>query len=437
MGSSSPFGQRLRQLRLRAGLTRPVLGGLVGRSADWVKAVENGRLLTPRLPMLLRLAEVLRVDLVELTGEQSVPIAGFAHGWHPVVPAVRDAVQRYTVIRPDQAPFPVAVLADRAVAAWRTWHTSPTRRTDVGTVLPALLSDCHDAAAAGEDTERRAAHAVLADAYRLAQHVLVNAAEPELMWLVAERSMNAARIADEPVALAGAAWTVGMVLRTAGRMDEALALVDEAAGVLEPSLPDAPDDWRGLWGALQLHAASTLARIGREGDAWARWDRAADTALRLPDGYAHPWSMFSGANVDLHGISLTVDLWKSRDALRRAELLDPATIPVAGTAWPVVRGDGPWAPHSRGTDRGHPSAAARVRGRCRYREVEPCRPADRHRLAGQAPGGGPRRRTGSAGQARHGRMIPGAGTLRPLLPPLAHLASGAAIACSRVAASVP
>ena len=47
--------------------------------------------------MLLRLAEVLRVDLVELTGEQSVPIAGFAHGAHPVVPAVRNAVQRYTV----------------------------------------------------------------------------------------------------------------------------------------------------------------------------------------------------------------------------------------------------------------------------------------------------------------------------------------------------
>jgi hypothetical protein len=117
-----------------------------------------------------------------------------------------------------------------------------------------------------------------------------------------------------------------MVLRTAGRMDESLVLVDEAATVLEPFLPEAPDDWRGLWGALQLHAASTLARAGREGDAWARWDRAAHTARRLPSGYAHSWSMFSGGNVDLHGVSLAVDLWKSRDALRRAELLDPGTI---------------------------------------------------------------------------------------------------------------
>lgn len=82
-----------------------------------------------------------------------------------------------------------------------------------------------------------------------------------------------------------------------------------------------------MWGALQLHAAATLARAGREGDAWAHWDRAADLARRLPAGYAHPWTMFSTANVDLHGISLTVDLWKSRDALRRAESVDPSTIP--------------------------------------------------------------------------------------------------------------
>ncbi|MGH4015166.1 MAG: helix-turn-helix domain-containing protein [Pseudonocardiaceae bacterium] len=34
-------GQRVRHFRQRAGMTRPVLGGLVGRSDEWVKAVEN------------------------------------------------------------------------------------------------------------------------------------------------------------------------------------------------------------------------------------------------------------------------------------------------------------------------------------------------------------------------------------------------------------
>ena len=280
-----PFGQRLRQRREQAGMTRPVLAGLVGRSAEWVKAVETGRLRQPRLPILLRLAEVLGVvDLVDLTGEQSLEVAAFTRGRHPNVTAIRAAVQRYTVGRPDRPPYPVTVLADRMAAAWRLWHTSADRRTDVGAVLPDLLTDCQDAARALElGPERRAAHAVLADAYTLAQHTLVNAADFELLWLVVDRGMAAAHIADDPLTLAGAAWTVGMMLRGGGRMDEALALVGEASRAMEPHLPDAADDWRGMWGALQLHAANTAARAGREGSAPPR-NRSAgsDTSAARP-----------------------------------------------------------------------------------------------------------------------------------------------------------
>jgi hypothetical protein len=81
-----------------------------------------------------------------------------------------------------------------------------------------------------------------------------------------------------------------------------------------------------MWGALQLHAAATAARAGREGEAWAHWDRANAVARRLPAGYAHPWTAFGAANTDLHGVSLMVDLWKSREGLRRAERIDPAAI---------------------------------------------------------------------------------------------------------------
>ena len=78
---------------------------------------------------------------------------------------------------------------------------------------------------------------------------------------------------------------------------------------------------------LQLHAANTCARAGREGDAWAAWDRADAVVRRLPARYAHPWTAFGAGNVALHAVSLDVDLWKSREGLRRAEQIDPATIP--------------------------------------------------------------------------------------------------------------
>jgi transcriptional regulator with XRE-family HTH domain len=321
------FGERLSLHRRRTGMTRPVLGGLVGRSAEWVKAVETGRLGPPRLPMLLRLAEVLGIsDLADLTGDQSMTPARHSYGQHPAVPAIRDAVQRYILGPPAVEPHPVATLRTRVAAAWRTWHSSATRRSDVGAMLPALITDCQ-VAAAHEGPERRAAHAVLADAFHLAQHVLVNAAEPQLQWRVVERAMTAARIADEPLALAGAAWSVGNLLRIDGAMDAALTLVRDAAAVLEPRMAEEPPDWLGLWGALQLHAAVTAARAGRDGDAWNFWDRAERATRRLPAGYAHPWTAFGEANVRLHAVSLTMDLWRSREALRRAESIEPESIP--------------------------------------------------------------------------------------------------------------
>jgi transcriptional regulator with XRE-family HTH domain len=75
-------GQRIQILRERRGLTRPVLAGLVGMSASWLKSIERGILQPPRLPMLVELGSVLGIgDVAELAGTDmsigvaSVPIA--------------------------------------------------------------------------------------------------------------------------------------------------------------------------------------------------------------------------------------------------------------------------------------------------------------------------------------------------------------------------
>jgi hypothetical protein len=78
---------------------------------------------------------------------------------------------------------------------------------------------------------------------------------------------------------------------------------------------------------MQLHAATTAARAGREGDAWRFWDEAAAVARRLPTGYHHPWTQFGGSNVALHAVSIGADLTKSASAKDRAEQIDPDSIP--------------------------------------------------------------------------------------------------------------
>jgi transcriptional regulator with XRE-family HTH domain len=328
-------GERIQILRERKGLSRPVLAGLVGMSASWLKGIEQGRRLPPRLPVLVKLAEALAVGDVavlagtdmDLGGATSVPVASFARIPHEAVPAIREAVRDPMLTIDDAGPVDVAALASRAADAWRLWHTSREHRTDVGRVLPRLVTDARLAARTADGPGQRAASAVLADVYALVQHEIVWASEQELTWTAADRAMSAAQAADSPDALAGAAWTLGMVQRSAGDTDAALALAADAAALLEPRLEDGDDDRRGLAGALHLHAAATCARAGRDGDAWAYWDKAATIAERLPAGYYHPWTMFGTANVALHAVSLNADLSRSAEARAQAEQIDPDTIP--------------------------------------------------------------------------------------------------------------
>ena len=325
-------GERIQILRERRGLSRPVLAGLVGMSASWLKGIERGTRLPPRLPLLVKLAEALAVGDVavlagtdmDLGGAASVPVASFARIPHDAVPAIREAVRDPLLIVP-ASPVDVAALATRTADAWLLWHQSAQHRTDVGRILPRLVTDARIAARVAGD--RRAASAVLADVYALVQHEVVWASEAELTWTAADRAMSAAQDADTPAALAGAAWTLGMVQRSAGDTDGALTLAAEAAGLLEPRLENAGDELRGMYGALQLHAATTAARAGREGDAWRHWDAASATASRLPDHYHHPWTMFGAANVKLHAVSIAADLSRSAEARSHAEDIDPEEIP--------------------------------------------------------------------------------------------------------------
>ena len=99
-------GERIQILRERKGLSRPVLAGLVGMSAGWLKGIEQGRRLPPRLPVLVKLAEALAVGDVavlagidmDLGGATSVPVASFARIPHDAVPAIREAVDRKSVV---------------------------------------------------------------------------------------------------------------------------------------------------------------------------------------------------------------------------------------------------------------------------------------------------------------------------------------------------
>lgn len=323
-----PFGTRLKLNRTRRGLTREVLGGLVGRSASWVKAVETGRLGTPKLPILLRLVEALRIrDLAELTGEQSVPVELFTGPGHTLLPRVREAVNALPLGEDRPAP-PVGQLRARLAGAWRARHSAPNHREVVGRLLPGLFEDAQRAVRqAGSEATRASARSVLSEVCSLAQFFIAYQPAQSLLWRVAERGMIAAQEADDPHALGVAAWLLAQAHRDAGDWEAADTVTEDASRHLVRHLPDGDRDVLAVWGALRFEAGYTAARRGEAGSAWRHWDTARRAAERLPASYYHPMTSFSRPVMGAHAVTVAVELRSGHEAVRQAERAPAETIP--------------------------------------------------------------------------------------------------------------
>ncbi len=322
------FGQRLQILRTRRGLTREQLGGLMGKSGEWVKALETGRLRVPRLETVLRFAEVLRVrDLSDLTGDQSMKTSLFTGPGHPRFAAVREALNALQLGAGREAP-PAAHMSARLARAWQARHSAPNHRDVIGSLLPDLILDAQ-AAVRSADTvaDRKAAQARLAEVYFLAQFFCAYQPDAPLVWRVAERGMMAAQDSEDPHAIGLAAWLTTQAHRESTHLDAADAVTMETLRYLEPLLPDAGADVRAVAGALTVEAGLTAARRGETGTAWRFWDEARRLAAGLPDGYFHPVTSFSWAVIGAHAVTVAVELHQGGESTRQAARAEAEAIP--------------------------------------------------------------------------------------------------------------
>ncbi|MET9883391.1 helix-turn-helix domain-containing protein [Streptomyces sp. NPDC006430] len=322
------FGQRMQILRQRRGLTRDQLGGLLARSGSWVKAIETGRLRTPHLPVILRIAEVLRVrDLSDLTGDQSMHTALFAGPGHPRFAAVREALNSLQLGSGQQAP-PAAHLSARLARAWQARHSAPNHREVIGGLLPDLIRDAQTAVRQAETVaDRKTAQARLAEVYFLAQFFCAYQPDAPLVWRVAERGMMAAQDSEDPHAIGLAAWLTTQAHRESAHLDAADAVTLETLRYLDSLLPDASTDVRAVAGALTVEAGLTAARRGETGTAWRYWDDARNLAEGLPSGYFHPVTSFSRGVIGAHAVTVAVELRAGGESARQATRAEAEAIP--------------------------------------------------------------------------------------------------------------
>ncbi|NNJ04133.1 helix-turn-helix transcriptional regulator [Streptomyces sp. PKU-MA01144] len=323
------FGQRVQILRTRRGMSRTVMAGLMGMSVSWLKQVERGEIGMPKLPVILRIAELLRVrDLADLTGDQSPPVDLFIGPGHARLPAVKAAVDAFPLVADREAPS-AQHLRHRLDRAWAARHQAPNHREVLGTLLPDLIRDAQLAVRQADTAaDRRAAQAVLSEVYSLAQFFVAYQPDSALLWRVAERGMVAAQDSEDPHTIGVAAWLTAQAHRDSGpaHFDAADSVNTAALRYLEPLLPDADDQTRAIAGALQFELGYTAARRGAHGAAWGWWDAADRTARGLPADYFHPVTSFSRAIMGAHAVTIAVELRAGGESVRQVNAADAVAI---------------------------------------------------------------------------------------------------------------
>ncbi|MFJ1928648.1 MULTISPECIES: helix-turn-helix domain-containing protein [unclassified Streptomyces] len=324
------FGQRMQILRTKRGMSRPVVAGLLGMSQSWVKQVETGLIGMPKLPVILRIAELLRVrDLSDLTGDQSTPVDLFIGPGHSRLPEVRAAVNALSLSADRQAP-PAEHVAARLAKAWQARHRAPNHREVLGELLPGLIRDAQlTVRQADTAAERRVGQAILSEVYSLSQFFVAYQPDSALLWRVAERGMVAAQESEDPHAIGVAAWLAAQAHRDSGpaHFDAADAMTMEALKFIQRFLPAADDRTIAIAGALQFEVGYTAARRGAKGEAWRWWDKANATAARLSPGYYHPVTSFSTAIMGAHAVTVAVELRAGGESVRQAIDADSTAIP--------------------------------------------------------------------------------------------------------------
>ncbi|WTQ47278.1 helix-turn-helix domain-containing protein [Actinacidiphila glaucinigra] len=164
MGADLTTGQRVARARRRIGWDQAQLAAAVDRSVSWVSKVETGRLALDRMSVLGQLADVLGVEVVELTGQPYRHDTSELDSGHAAIPGLRLALQQATmpggadlIVLPE-APT-LADLAARVAAAERLRQDA--KFTALGDVLPQILRELVVLCAIADGEARAAAEALM------------------------------------------------------------------------------------------------------------------------------------------------------------------------------------------------------------------------------------------------------------------------------------
>jgi hypothetical protein len=278
--------------------------------------------------VLTRMAEVLRVEVEELTGPGGGDGEEGQRVYEPAAEIER-AMMGYEAVGASiggRDPGPRATAAHlraRASAAYAGYQA--TRYDDTGRMLPALIREAE--AAGGDDLE---ACSVRAMVYDTTAALLHRVGETSLAWTAADRALAAAEQSGRPELTAVQAYRLTYVLAGRKHPAEALELAMSASAGLERVMRNPDADTLSVYGALHLAGVHAAAAVYDRAMTATLLARAREVAARTGDGN-RMGTAFGRANVAMHAISASLQLGDAKAAIETGESLDPASLPAGLT----------------------------------------------------------------------------------------------------------
>ncbi|MDQ8707276.1 helix-turn-helix transcriptional regulator [Streptomyces sp. LHD-70] len=324
---TSGIGRRIAYWRERRGFTQSDFGHLMGQTKRWVQDIEGGkRQQDPRLSVLVRAAEALRIPLEQLLSDRTPePSPG------STAPADVLSVVDALYASPESAAPPAPALLQRKLGycceAFQACHYATLARE-----LPMLVVGAMQAAHSAPVGRQTEVQAVLSRVYQLVTSYLhkYGSATAIQAALAADRALAAAERSGDPVQIGASSRRVAKSLVYQERPEAAVAFATSTARRLADGLTERGALGLSTLGMLYLSAAlaasaqeRTPARVkGATGFV----DEAKDVADRQGADLNEDWTMFGPTNVSLHRVDMLARFEDGWSALEAADEVDEVAL---------------------------------------------------------------------------------------------------------------
>jgi transcriptional regulator with XRE-family HTH domain len=227
---------------------------------------------------------------------------------------------------PEAARFDMNALDASVTSAKRNYqacHYSTVIKT-----LPGLLSDLRAASETFEGDSRLQAYALSAEAHHVAASILLKLDDEGLAWLAADRSMQAARLSEDPVTLGSSARIVTHALMDDGHFGAAAATASRFAGRLDHDIDQHTPDSLSVYGSLLLRGAVAAGQRNDRATVASMLDEAEGAGKRLGGDHNYRWTAFGPTNVQLHRVNISTFLGDAGQAIAEARRINIDNIPI-------------------------------------------------------------------------------------------------------------